>query len=54
MICPAMESPVAPVYKRVVIKLSGEALREPGARENISPQIVRDIAGCIKSMLDSE
>ncbi len=47
-----MESPVAPVYKRVVIKLSGEALREPGARENISPQIVRDIAGCIKSVRD--
>ena len=47
-----MESPAAPVYKRVVIKLSGEALREPGARENISPQIVRDIAGCIKRVRD--
>ena len=42
----------APVYKRVVIKLSGEALREPGARENISPQIVRDIATCIKAVRD--
>jgi uridylate kinase len=41
-----------PVYKRVVIKLSGEALREPGARENISPQIVRSIAQCIKSVKD--
>ncbi|MGI8436489.1 MAG: UMP kinase [Chthoniobacterales bacterium] len=40
----------APVYKRVVIKLSGEALREPGSRENISPQIVRTIAECIKSV----
>jgi len=40
----------APAYKRVVIKLSGEALREPGARENISPQIVREIAGCIKAV----
>lgn len=40
----------APVYKRVVIKLSGEALREPGSRENISPQIVREIALCIKSI----
>ncbi|MGI8821054.1 MAG: UMP kinase [Chthoniobacterales bacterium] len=45
-----MDSPAAPIYKRVVIKLSGEALREPGARENISPQIVRDIASCIKSV----
>ena len=40
----------APVYRRVVIKLSGEALREPGARENISPQIVREIADCIKQV----
>ncbi len=48
-----MESETAaPIYKRVVIKLSGEALREPGARENISPQIVRDIAGCIKGVRD--
>ncbi|MDQ6862041.1 MAG: UMP kinase [Verrucomicrobiota bacterium] len=39
-----------PVYKRVVIKLSGEALREIGARENISPQIVRDIALRIKEV----
>ncbi len=38
----------APVYRRVVIKLSGEALREPGSRENISPQIVRELAECIK------
>jgi uridylate kinase len=49
---PAMESSAAPIYKRVVIKLSGEALREPGSRENISPQIVRDIAGCIKAVRD--
>ncbi|MEY2520226.1 MAG: hypothetical protein QOF24_1985, partial [Verrucomicrobiota bacterium] len=31
------ESP-APVYKRIVLKLSGEALRERGAKEDISPQ----------------
>nr|MDQ3313964.1 uridine monophosphate kinase [Verrucomicrobiota bacterium] len=42
----------APVFKRIVIKLSGEALREPGSRENISPQIVRDIAHCIKDVRD--
>src|SRR5216110_111087 len=40
----------APVYKRIVLKLSGEALREHGARENISPQIVREIAERIKEV----
>jgi uridylate kinase len=42
----------APAYKRIVLKLSGEALRERGARENISPQIVRDIAQRIKDVHD--
>ena len=41
-----------PAYKRIVLKLSGEALREPGARENISPQIVREIAQRIKEVRD--
>ncbi|MEY2556948.1 MAG: uridylate kinase [Verrucomicrobiota bacterium] len=40
----------APAYKRIVLKLSGEALREQGARENISPQIVREIAQRIKDV----
>ena len=40
----------APAYKRIVLKLSGEALREVGARENISPQIVREIAERIKEV----
>ncbi len=31
-------------YKRVVLKLSGEALREKGSGDNISPQIVGQIA----------
>ena len=34
---PMESETAAPVYKRIVLKLSGEALREPGARENISP-----------------
>jgi len=34
-------------YKRVVLKLSGEALREPGSRDNISPQIVSALAAQI-------
>ncbi len=45
-------NPATAVYKRIVIKLSGEALREKGARENISPQIVREIADCIKAVRD--
>ena len=40
----------APVYKRVVLKLSGEALRESGACENISPLIMREIAERIKEV----
>ena len=41
-----------PVFKRIVLKLSGEALRERGAKENISPQIVRGIADRIKEVRD--
>ena len=44
--------PSTPAYKRIVLKLSGEALRERGARENISPQIVRGIADRIKEVRD--
>jgi uridylate kinase len=39
-----------PVYKRIVLKLSGEALRERGAKENIAPQIVREIAERIRDV----
>jgi len=41
-----------PAYKRIVLKLSGEAVREAGARENISPQIVRGIAERVKEVVD--
>jgi uridylate kinase len=37
-------STAAPKYKRIVLKLSGEALREPGSGESLSPQIVNEIA----------
>jgi uridylate kinase len=37
-------------YQRVVLKLSGEALREKGSRDSISPQIVDDIARQIKEV----
>jgi uridylate kinase len=36
-------------FKRVLLKLSGEALREPGSQENISPPIVENIASQIKA-----
>ena len=35
-------------FKRVILKLSGEALREEGSRDNISPEIVSGIATQIK------
>ena len=36
-------------FKRVLLKLSGEALREPGGHDNISPPIVENIAHQIKA-----
>ncbi len=42
---------VEPKYRRIVLKLSGEALREPGSRDNISPQIVNGLALEIKEVL---
>src|ERR1700750_68908 len=40
----------AAAYKRIVLKLSGEALQATGARENISPQVVLAIAARIKGV----
>src|SRR5437764_15388772 len=42
----------AAAYERIVLKLSGEALQAPGARENISPQGVIAIAERIKEVRD--
>jgi len=41
-----------PAYKRIVLKLSGEAMQERGGRDNISPQVVREIAARIKEVRD--
>ena len=41
-----------PKYRRIVLKLSGEALREPGSHETISPWIVTDIAKHIQQVRD--
>src|SRR5437016_10076226 len=39
-----------PAYKRIVLKLSGEAMQERGGRDNISPPVVREIAARIKEV----
>jgi len=41
-----------PKYSRIVLKLSGEALREPGSHETISPSIVTHIARQIQQVRD--
>ncbi len=41
-----------PIYRRIVLKLSGEALREPGSHETISPLIATRIAKEIKQVRD--
>ena len=39
-----MSDTSAPAYQRILLKLSGEALRSPGSMDNISPEIVARIA----------
>ncbi|MBK1831393.1 UMP kinase [Verrucomicrobiaceae bacterium R5-34] len=41
-------------FKRVILKLSGEALREPGSHDNISPEIVERVAKEIKKAIKSD
>ncbi len=40
-------------FKRAILKLSGEALREPGSTDNISPEIANRIASEIKEAVDT-
>ncbi len=47
---PGEFEPAQPKYKRVVLKLSGEALRENGSTDNISFEILRKIAGQIREV----
>lgn len=37
-------------YKRIVLKISGEALRKPDSLDNITPEIVRNVAESIKQI----
>ena len=39
-----MSEVTTPTYRRILLKLSGEALRAPGSKDNISPEIVFRIA----------
>lgn len=39
--------------RRVILKLSGEALRETGSRDNISPEIVERIASEVKKAVET-
>ena len=41
-----------PKYKRIVLKLSGEALKAKGSSDNISPEIVNEICRQIKEIHD--
>jgi len=41
-----------PVYERIVLKLSGEAMQERGGGDNISLAVVREIAERIKEVRD--
>ena len=39
-----------PKYQRIVLKISGEALKEPGSMDSISPHIVAQVAQQIKDV----
>ena len=41
-----------PKYKRIVLKLSGEALKAKGSSDNISPEIVNEVCRQIKEIHD--
>ena len=43
--------PSKPKYHRIVLKLSGEALKAPGSADNISPEIVDGICCQIKAVI---
>jgi uridylate kinase len=41
---------VKPKFRRIDLKISGEALKEKGSAENISPEIARQISGQIRDV----
>lgn len=48
----AVSAPRQPRYKRIVLKVSGEALKAPGSTDTISPEIVQQMAQQIKDIHD--
>ncbi len=48
-----MSSEEPSTRRRVILKLSGEALRESGSRDNISPEIVDRIANEVKEAMET-
>ena len=44
--------PLKPKYQRIVLKLSGEALKARGSADNISPEIVQQVCSQIKDVHD--
>jgi uridylate kinase len=50
--CKSFMQTEQPAYKRIVLKLSGEAVQERGGHDNISPTVVREIAERIKEVRD--
>lgn len=50
MTTPSQATTNQPAYKRIVLKISGEALRASGEPESISPQIVSAMASEIKEV----
>jgi uridylate kinase len=48
-----MSSEETSTRRRVILKLSGEALRETGSRDNISPEIVDRIANEVKEAMET-
>lgn len=47
---PKKSKPLKPKYRRIVLKLSGEALKAKGSMDNISPEIVADICEQIREV----
>jgi uridylate kinase len=45
-----VSKPKKPKYKRIVLKLSGEALKARGSMDNISPEIVQQVCTQIKDV----
>jgi uridylate kinase len=46
------EATPSPKYRRIVLKISGEALKEPGSSDSVSPQIVQKVAAAIAGVRD--